>query len=110
MPDPIPMGALHPYPTSLPNDFIDRAIALISGAKPDIEDAHRLWHTAGVILSKFDDHAPKGAAAYCTRDEARAVLQAMKSESGGPMKAIDWNKLRPVAVLLLDILRNWLMS
>ena len=98
------MGSLHPYPTSLPNDLIDRAIDLLSGQGVEKEDAHRLWHVSGVILSKWDDHAPMLATLACTPEQGVALLQAMKTD--GTMKAIDWAKLKPLAKLILQFLIN----
>ena len=103
--------ALHKYPDSFPPEVIDYAVAYLTGQPVDVKEfAHAAWHIAGLGLSKWDVHPPLiGALPPYTKEEAAAALKAAKPYLSAdatfaelPIAAIDWMRLLPLLIQLLQ--------
>ena len=103
--------ALHKYPETFPPEAIDFAVAFLTSQPVDGKEVgHVLWHIAGLGLSKWDVHPPLiGALPPYTKEEAAAALRALKPLLAAdatiaevPIGAIDWMRLLPLLIQLLQ--------
>ena len=97
------------WPTEFPPEALDITISALRGQPVEAEYAARcVYHVAGYGAGKFfgSSSGPllgSPAAVLLSREETAAALEALKSPSPNrALPSIDWSKLVPVLMVLLQ--------